>query len=173
MGEDRIFLQDGLRFQNLQITAGANNSAVLRDSASGHFIAILLGVNPTLLSEQNFLGDAPTPSPVVPPVRPPIPTPTPTPPPNTLVNGIASGDTTQTSTVLWTRSLQTGSVTFEYSTDPSFSAIAGTRSATITDPQAPVKAEVTGLTPGTQYYYRVTDAAGDTVPLDNSARPPN
>ncbi|MDK3159238.1 alkaline phosphatase D family protein [Kamptonema cortianum] len=163
LGEDRIFLQDGLRFQDLQITAGANNSAVLRDAASGHFIAILLGVNPTLLSEQNFLGDAPTPSPVVPPVRPPIPTPTPTPPPNTLVNGIASGDTTQTSTVLWTRSLQTGSVTFEYSTDPSFSAIAGTRSATITDPQAPVKAEVTGLTPGTQYYYRVTDAAGDTA----------
>jgi 3-phytase/alkaline phosphatase D len=79
--------------------------------------------------------------------------------PSTLPNGVASGDTTQTSTVLWTRSTVLGEVTFEYSTDPDFGAIAGTATATVTDPDIPVKVLVDGLTPGTQYYYRVTDAA--------------
>jgi len=75
-------------------------------------------------------------------------------------NGIASGDTTQTSTVLWTRSTVLGTVTFEYSTDRNFSTIAGTVNATVTDPLLPVKTQLSGLTAGTKYYYRVTNTAG-------------
>jgi phosphodiesterase/alkaline phosphatase D-like protein len=82
---------------------------------------------------------------------------------NSLPNGVASGDTTQTSTVLWTRSTFEGLVTFEYSTSPTFSTIAGTKTALVTDPTQPVKVNVTGLQPGTDYYYRVTDAAGATL----------
>ena len=80
---------------------------------------------------------------------------------NSLLNGVASGDTTQTSTVLWTRSNFTGAVKFEYSTKADFSAIAGTKTATVTNSLQPVKVDVTGLTAGTNYFYRVTDAAGD------------
>ena len=80
---------------------------------------------------------------------------------NSLLNGVASGDTTQTSTVLWTRSNFTGTVKFEYSTKADFSAIAGTKTATVTNSLQPVKVDVTGLTAGTNYFYRVTDAAGD------------
>jgi len=79
----------------------------------------------------------------------------------TLPNGVASGDTTQTTTVLWTRSTAVGAnVTFEYSTDPTFATVQGTLSVPVTDASVPVKAEVTGLLPQTQYYYRATDGAG-------------
>ena len=81
--------------------------------------------------------------------------------PDSLVNGIASGDTTQDSTVLWARSTFTGNVTFEYATNANFSYIVGTETVTVTDPNLPVKVQITNLTPGTQYYYRATDAAGD------------
>ncbi|MBD2152194.1 phytase [Pseudanabaena sp. FACHB-1277] len=82
---------------------------------------------------------------------------------NSLLNGVASGDTTQTSTVLWTRSNFTGNVKFEYSTKADFSTIAGTKTVTVTNPLQPVKVDVTGLTAGTDYFYRVTDAAGDVA----------
>jgi len=80
--------------------------------------------------------------------------------PLTLPNQVASGDTTQNSTVLWTRSEVTGAVKFEYSTRSDFSQIAGTQTVTVTNPLQPVKVQVEGLTPNTPYYYRVTDAAG-------------
>ena len=80
-----------------------------------------------------------------------------------LLNGIASGDTTQNSTVLWTRSNFTGEVTFEYSTTANFSAIAGTKTATVFDPLVPVKVEVDGLTSNTEYFYRAIDVAGATA----------
>ncbi len=83
--------------------------------------------------------------------------------PNSLINGIASGDTTQNSTVLWARSTFTGDVTIEYATDANFSSIIATETLTVTDPTLPVKVEIENLTPNTQYYYRVTDAAGDTA----------
>jgi phosphodiesterase/alkaline phosphatase D-like protein len=76
-------------------------------------------------------------------------------------NQVASGDTTQTSTVLWTRSTAPGSVIFEYAADASFSSILGTFSQTVTDPLLPVKQEVQDLAPGTRYFYRVTDASGN------------
>ncbi|MDD1462208.1 phytase, partial [Dolichospermum sp. ST_sed2] len=75
-------------------------------------------------------------------------------------NGVASGDTTQTSTVLWSRATTLGTVTFEYSTKADFSVIAGAKTATVTNALQPVKVEVTGLTAGTDYFYRVTDATG-------------
>ncbi|ACK67961.1 phosphodiesterase/alkaline phosphatase D-like protein [Rippkaea orientalis PCC 8801] len=76
---------------------------------------------------------------------------------------IASGDTNQNSSVLWTQSNYTGKVTFEYSTDPNFTTIAGSITQTITDINLPVKVSVTDLSPGTQYYYRVTDANSQTT----------
>ncbi len=83
--------------------------------------------------------------------------------PNSLVNGIASGDTTQNSTVLWARGTYTGDVTIEYATDANFSSIIATETLTVTDPTLPVKVQINDLTPNTKYYYRVTDAAGDTA----------
>ena len=80
----------------------------------------------------------------------------------TLINGVASGDTTQDSTVLWTRSLVLGNVTFEYAIDPELENVVGTVDAEITDTNLPVKVEIEDLESGTDYYYRVTDAAGDT-----------
>jgi phosphodiesterase/alkaline phosphatase D-like protein/DNA-binding beta-propeller fold protein YncE len=84
------------------------------------------------------------------------------PKPQSLVNGVASGDVSQDSVVLWARSTFLGDVTFEYSTSPDFAEIAGTTTATVTDITLPVKVDVAGLTPGTEYFYRVTDAAGDS-----------
>ena len=82
---------------------------------------------------------------------------------STLPNGVASGDTTQTSTLLWTRSTVLGNVGFEYSTDPNFSNSLGTLTETVTDVTVPVKVELTNLKPGTQYFYRVRDAAGTSA----------
>ncbi len=84
------------------------------------------------------------------------------PQPNSLL-GVASGDTTQTSTVLWAQSSIVGAVEFEYSIMPDFEYIFGYNSATATDPNLPVKLEFGGLTPGQIYYYRATDAAGATA----------
>jgi predicted extracellular nuclease/phosphodiesterase/alkaline phosphatase D-like protein len=85
------------------------------------------------------------------------------PEPTTLINGVASGDTTQTSTVLWTRSTVPGTVTFEYANDPTFATILGTETVEVTNPLTPVKVELEELTSGTQYFYRATDAAGSSA----------
>ena len=79
---------------------------------------------------------------------------------DSLINGIASGDTTQTSTVLWANSNAPGEITFEVATNPEFTNIIQIVSGNLTD--APVKVEITELNPDTEYYYRVTDAAGST-----------
>ncbi|GAB4380108.1 MAG: hypothetical protein Kow00121_35680 [Elainellaceae cyanobacterium] len=81
------------------------------------------------------------------------------PQPNSLL-AIGSGDTTQTSTVLWARSSSTGRVRFEFSLFPDFKYIFGYSSKTITDPSQPVKVRFGGLRPNQPYYYRVTDATG-------------
>ncbi len=82
---------------------------------------------------------------------------------NGLPNGVASGDTTQNSTVLWTRSINPGTVTFEYSTKADFSTIAGRATANVTNALQPVKVAVTGLAPNTDYFYRATDAKNTTA----------
>lgn len=80
----------------------------------------------------------------------------------TLPNGIASGDVTQDTAVLWTRSTALGDVTFEYATEADFSSIAGSVTATVTDPTVPVQVTVADLEDGTEYFFRVTDAAGNS-----------
>ena len=82
---------------------------------------------------------------------------------STLPNGVAAGDTTQTSTVLWTRTTAPGTVTFEYATDANFGTVLGTLTQVAVDPSQPVKVQVTNLTPDTQYFYRVKDAAGTSA----------
>ena len=79
---------------------------------------------------------------------------------NPFPSDVASGDTTQTSTVLWTRSQTPGTITFEYSTKADFSSIAGTKTATVASALQPVKVDVTGLTANTDYFYRSVDATG-------------
>ena len=64
---------------------------------------------------------------------------------------------------MWARSTFTGEVTFEYSTDAEFNSVIATVSAKEDNTNVPVKVEIENLTPGTQYYYRVTDAAGDSA----------
>ncbi|MGJ3252244.1 MAG: phytase [Elainellaceae cyanobacterium] len=81
---------------------------------------------------------------------------------DSLPNGVASGDVDQDSAVLWTRSTVLGDVTFNYSTDADFATLAGTVTAEVTYPDRPVKVEIDDLEAGTQYFYRVTDAAGAT-----------
>ncbi|MGD1701440.1 phytase [Dapis sp. BLCC M229] len=79
---------------------------------------------------------------------------------DSLINGIASGDTTQTSTVLWANSNSPGQITFEVATSPDFNNIIRTVKTNLAN--VPVKVEITNLNPGTEYYYRVTDPAGST-----------
>jgi phosphodiesterase/alkaline phosphatase D-like protein len=81
----------------------------------------------------------------------------------TLPNGVASGDTSQNSTVLWARSLALGDVTFEYSTVDDFSTVEGYETATVVDVNQPVKMQIQGLTAATQYYYRITDAENNSA----------
>ncbi len=80
----------------------------------------------------------------------------------TLPNGLAAGDTTQTSSVLWTHSTIPGQVTFEYSTDPTFSN-AQTVTTTATNISQPVKVQIDGLQSGTDYYYRAINAVGESA----------
>ncbi|MEL7072103.1 MAG: 5'/3'-nucleotidase SurE [Cyanobacteria bacterium J06581_3] len=82
------------------------------------------------------------------------------PSPQSLVNGVASGDATQDSIVLWARSTFPGEVTFEYATDDTFAKIVGTETATVANINQPVKVGVDGLSSDTEYFYRITDAAG-------------
>lgn len=85
------------------------------------------------------------------------------PTPNSLVNGVAAGDVTTDSAVLWTRSTQPGKVRFQVYKNANFTQLVETEDATVTDPHKPVKVLIDGLKPGTQYYYRATDAAGDVA----------
>jgi predicted extracellular nuclease/phosphodiesterase/alkaline phosphatase D-like protein/2',3'-cyclic-nucleotide 2'-phosphodiesterase (5'-nucleotidase family) len=82
---------------------------------------------------------------------------------DTLPNGVASGDVDQDSVVLWTRSTALGQVRFEYATTADFAQIAGSAVASVTNSNQPVKVEITGLNAGTDYFYRVSDAAGSVA----------
>lgn len=75
-------------------------------------------------------------------------------------NGVAAGDTSQTATVLWARSTTLGELRFEVAIEPTFNRLVGSYSANAVDSQIPVKLELTGLTPNTPYFYRITDVAG-------------
>ncbi|MEQ1622474.1 MAG: alkaline phosphatase D family protein [Methylococcales bacterium] len=75
-------------------------------------------------------------------------------------NGLASGDTTQTSTVLWTRSSSLGELVFELSLTPDFTPLIGSYQASVVDSQLPVKLEIASLQADTRYFYRITDSTG-------------
>lgn len=131
----------GRSFADLFLTIDSNG-IIIADNRTGTPLALVLGIGPDALTEADFTADV-TPSP--------------------FINGIASGDTTQTSTVLWTRSSEPGEITFEYSTDPNFATIEATRSVLAIDPEIPAKVQLDNLTPGTDYYYRVTAPDGEVA----------
>jgi phosphodiesterase/alkaline phosphatase D-like protein len=72
-------------------------------------------------------------------------------------NGISSGDTTQTSTVLWARSSETGSVRFQVK---DAGAIINDQLVTVADPLVPAKLRVNNLSAGKAYTYSVTSPTG-------------
>ena len=78
-------------------------------------------------------------------------------------NGVSSGDVTQTSAVLWTRAVETGRLTFQIATDPSFQHVVKTKKVTVIDPLVPVKAEFDHLKPNKEYFYRAIDADGNVI----------
>ena len=77
--------------------------------------------------------------------------------------GIAAGDVTPNSVVLWASvpTVPSQTVRFEWSTDPGFSQ-SHQSAALIPRTDVPIKLEVTGLTPGTRYYYRATGSLGNS-----------
>lgn len=79
---------------------------------------------------------------------------------SSLPNGIASGDTTQTATVLWTRSAVAGDVRFQVKND---GALIVDDIVTVKNPQKPVKLFVDHLEPGEQYSYKVTSPDGQSI----------
>ena len=82
---------------------------------------------------------------------------------STMPIGVASGDATQISIVLWAHSTALGEVTFEYSTFDDFGIIDGYETVAVVDVNQPVKVDVNGLIPATQYYYRITDAQNEAA----------
>jgi len=82
---------------------------------------------------------------------------------STLPHGVASGDVTQISAVLWAHSTALGEITFEYSVLEDFTLIDGLEIIAVVDANRPVKVEISGLIPATQYYYRVTDSQNETA----------
>ncbi len=74
--------------------------------------------------------------------------------------GVAAGDVSQESAILWARLGAAGTVRFEYGTDPAFHAPLTTAPLQVVDPAQPAKAEIGGLTAGTQYYYRAVAQDG-------------
>jgi len=73
-----------------------------------------------------------------------------------LPNGISSGDTTQTSTVLWARS-NIGVVNFKVKDGDN---VVFEQSVNVTNTLIPAKLPVTGLAPGKTYRYEVTSPGG-------------
>jgi alkaline phosphatase D len=79
---------------------------------------------------------------------------------SSLPNGVASGDTTQTSTVLWTRSAIPGDVRFQVKDDDRTIV---DDVVSVKNPQKPAKFAVTHLEPGEQYRYKVTSPDGQSI----------
>ncbi len=79
---------------------------------------------------------------------------------SSLPNGISSGDTTQSSTVLWTRSAIAGDVRFQIKDDH---GIVMEDSVHVKNPLKPAKLFVDQLQPGQTYRYKVTSPDGQTL----------
>lgn len=79
---------------------------------------------------------------------------------NTLSLGVAAGDVRQTAAVLWAAPDADGMLTFELASDAGFANILGSTSL-MANTGMPAKIAVSGLTPGSTYYYRAVDAASN------------
>jgi phosphodiesterase/alkaline phosphatase D-like protein len=79
---------------------------------------------------------------------------------SSLPNGISSGDTTQTSTVLWTRSAILGDVRFQVTDDDK---VVVDDVVSVKNPQKPVKLLIDHLEPGEKYHYKVTSSDGQSI----------
>ncbi|MBK4730900.1 alkaline phosphatase D family protein [Oxynema sp. CENA135] len=71
---------------------------------------------------------------------------------SSLPNGVAAGDVTQTSAMLWARTTTPGPVNFEWN--------GGVAEIVATDALVPVKLQLDGLQPNTEYTYTVSDSGG-------------
>jgi alkaline phosphatase D len=77
-----------------------------------------------------------------------------------IPHDVAAGEVTQTSALLWARSLETGRVRFQWSTDPGFRQQVEQGSVVVSDPTLPAKLAVQHLKPGTTYHYGVVLPSG-------------
>ena len=75
-------------------------------------------------------------------------------------NAVASGDVTETTAVVWARSEVADTLLFEISTSRRLKKVLDSRTAIVSDPTVPAKVTFTGLTPGTEYFYRVKGTSG-------------
>lgn len=76
---------------------------------------------------------------------------------------VAAGDVTQTSAIVWAHSYAPGTITIDYSTNPSFATAVTTITRTQSDALVPVKAALSGLMPNTTYYYRASGPVGSAT----------
>jgi alkaline phosphatase D len=82
---------------------------------------------------------------------------------NAFSFGVAAGDATDTAFIAWTRT-SASPVTLQVATNPAFAPVAQTIPGLLPNLAADntIKVDVTGLTPGTQYYYRFTAGGGSS-----------
>jgi phosphodiesterase/alkaline phosphatase D-like protein len=74
--------------------------------------------------------------------------------------GVSAGDATDSSFIAWTRADAPGAVTLEVATDAAFTSLVDTQNLVAAGASDnTVKAEVTGLSASTTYFYRFTQAA--------------
>ncbi len=82
--------------------------------------------------------------------------------------GVAAGDASSTNATLWTRAVDASApsntaLTIELTTDPSFATgVIPLSGSTDSTKDYTCKVDVTGLAPGTQYYYRFVGPANET-----------
>ena len=79
-----------------------------------------------------------------------------------LLNGVASGDVSQSNATLWARANTPGTLSFDVSTASDFGSTLFSFSQIIADAGTPTHQYVSGLAAGTRYFYRATDAGGDS-----------
>ena len=87
-----------------------------------------------------------------------------------LPQGIASGDVRSDSVVLWARAANRGEIHFLVVEDDAYPPLVRSAAVHVDDPNVPVKAEITGLRPGTGYRYSVAGARG--APASGTFRTP-
>lgn len=76
-----------------------------------------------------------------------------------LPSGVSTGDVTSTSAVVWTRTDAPGDVLIEVANDEAFTRVVFSTTLPAADALIPVKTLVDGLSAGTAYWVRATDAA--------------